>query len=382
MPPEPRTPARIALLTDRFTIGGGLRHIEWIVRGMPDVRFGVFADGGDHDGDLPDLPNAERFRNGVDPAELARFAPDLIHVHHLKPLTRLLANPFRRPAVPVLFTAHGLHIHKYDFMSGIANRVKRRMRHELENYLFQRVAGVVAVSREDRDYLRRVYRVRHPRYIPNGIDYGPLGDRTDDRLDWRREQGLSSADFAILTVARFPFQKAHEILLEGLARIAPLLRERRATVFLVGDGPRRGTFEALAERLAISDRVRFMGRRTDVLRCMAGADLFLLPSRWEGLPITLLEAGGCRLPVLGSDTFGIRELISDADTGLLFENENAVALAERLREILDGRHDLAGMADRLHQRVTTQYAICGMIERLRELYAPHLRICAPELLRT
>ncbi|MCB0294672.1 MAG: glycosyltransferase, partial [Calditrichaeota bacterium] len=68
--------------------------------------------------------------------------------------------------------------------------------------------------------------------------------------------------------------------------------------------------QALAEALGVSDLVRFTGSRDDVYRFMKACDLLLLPSRWEGLPITLLEAAVCRLPMLVSDTYGNREIVT------------------------------------------------------------------------
>ena len=69
---------KIALVTNTFTLGGGLTHIRQITRGMPDVRFGVFADGGDAAGQFSGLANTRVFPGGYRPAQLGAFQPDLI----------------------------------------------------------------------------------------------------------------------------------------------------------------------------------------------------------------------------------------------------------------------------------------------------------------
>lgn len=106
---------------------------------------------------------------------------------------------------------------------------------------------------------------------------------------------------------------------------------------------------------------------------MKACDMLLLPSRWEGLPITLLEAAVCRLPMLVSDTYGNREIVTHRHSGLMFENENPAALAERMLEILDGRYDLLKLAEAACRETLAQYALPDMLSRLRKLYFPEMR---------
>ena len=363
---------RIALLTDRFVVGGGAEHIYQIARGMPEVEFGIFADGGDDTGRFENLLNVQLFRGGYAPQEVLRYKPDLIHVHHLRPLTRLFLNPLRRYRMPVYFTAHGMHIHQYEFLKGPLNMLKHRLRYQLERYLFHRVDKVVAVSREDCRFIETAYRVRGCEYIPNGIDCRGIENITLGKTALRRELALPENAWLFLTVARFPFQKGHDVLLEAVARIQQDLRERGVMFVLVGGmGQRFSEIQALAEALGVSDLVRFTGSRDDVYRFMKACDLLLLPSRWEGLPITLLEAAVCRLPMLVSDTYGNREIVTHRHSGLMFENENPAELAKRMLEILDGRYDLVKLAGRACLETLAQYALPDMLMRLRKLYFPH-----------
>ncbi|MCB0316879.1 MAG: glycosyltransferase family 4 protein, partial [Calditrichaeota bacterium] len=207
---------RIALLTDRFVVGGGAEHIYQIARGMPEVEFGIFADGGDDTGRFENLLNVQLFRGGYAPQEVLGFKPDLIHVHHLRPLTRLFLNPLRRYRMPVYFTAHGMHIHQYEFLKGPLNMLKHRLRYQLERYLFHRVDKVVAVSREDCRFIETAYRVRGCEYIPNGIDCRGIENITLGKTALRRELALPENAWLFLTVARFPFQKGHDVLLEAV----------------------------------------------------------------------------------------------------------------------------------------------------------------------
>lgn len=364
---------RVALLTDRFVVGGGAEHIYQIARGMPEVEFGIFADGGDDTARLDGLLNVRLFRSGYAPREVLRFNPDLIHVHHLRPLARLFLNPLQRYRMPVYFTAHGLHIHQYEFRKGPANALKYHLRFQLERYLFHRVDKMVAVSQEDRQFLEAAYRVSGCEYIPNGIDGSGIDKITLGKTALRRELGVAEDAWLFLMVARFPFQKGHDVLLAAIARIRDALRERGVQFVLVGDkGQRFKEIRALAETLGISDLVHFTGSRDDVYHFMKAGDLLLLPSRWEGLPITLLEAAVCRLPMLVSDTYGNREIVTHRQSGLMFENENSAELAGRMLEILDGRYDLTQLAEAACRHTLAQYALPDMLLRLRKLYFPQI----------
>ena len=371
--PNPSAP-RIALLTDTFILGGGLQHIRMIVRNFPEVQFGVFADGGSETCPFDNLPNVAVFTQGYGVGELEAFRPDLIHVHHLRPLLSLLKNPLRALSAPLLFTVHGLHIHQYDFLKGWGNRFKHLLRYNLERHLFARANRVIAVSREDQAFLENRYRLRAVACVPNGIDYRQLQRRGNGPSVSRKSLGISEAQHLFLTVARFPFQKAHDILLTAIGKVQRSLRDHRACFVLIGDGFYFEAMKNLARDLGIEDLVHFLGRRTDVPAFMRISDTFVLPSRWEGFPITLLEAVGCGLPVIASDTYGNREIIRNGESGLLFENENPETLANALITALESKSRMSEMAGVAYQRVTTEYTEENMIEGLRACYSDYINL--------
>ena len=139
--------------------------------------------------------------------------------------------------------------------------------------------------------------------IRNGID-APKARRA--RSETRASLAIAENVPVVLTVARFTAQKGHEILLHAMAEVAQSVPG--ALLLLVGDGPDQAAVEALAASLALQN-VGFLGRRSDVPDLIAAADLFVLPSLFEGLPLVVLEAMALELPVVATRVGGTVEAL-------------------------------------------------------------------------
>jgi len=360
----------IHLVTDRFHTGGGLEHIYQVARGLGDIRFRIFARPGEREAveKFKELENVTIRDGGYDPAYVLAEGPDLVHIHHLKPFFSFFNRPFRRYGVPVMYTAHGLHIHKFEFYGSMGGRLRYFLRFHLEKRLLPKASRVVAVSCEDKVFLEERYGLGNVTYLTNGIDFSAVTggvERVEGRT--REELGLPGDAFLFVTVARFNFQKGYDILLRAISRVRDGLRGRKCCFVFVGDGEEFEEMKELARELSVSEFVLFLGMRTDVYDILRVGDVFLLPSRWEGLPIVLLEAGLLGLPVIASDTYGNREIIGDRN-GILFKNLDVEVLAGVIVDVLDGKHDLAACSANLYNEVQSNYSLDKMLSGLRELY--------------
>ena len=137
----------------------------------------------------------------------------------------------------------------------------------------------------------------------------------------------------LLIVARLVEQKRHEVLLRAFARLAGDVPDWQVSV--VGDGPERDALERLAGHLGIAERVRWHGAQQDPQPFYAAADVFVLPSRFEGQPNALLEAMRAGLAIVASDTPALAELVDDDETGLLFATDRVDALARVLQRVME-----------------------------------------------
>lgn len=239
----------------------------------------------------------------------------LVHAHSSKAgiLGRLGAALAR---VTAIFTAHG-----WAFAPG-APRLRRWFA-VLVEAVFSRLARIIiAVSEQDARLARRLGVVGADRMvvIRNGVADGPR----------RTPKPASDRPPRIVMVGRFAPQKDQGTLLEAVARLsAP------CTVTLVGDGPDLPRARELAARLGLADRVNFVGATPDVDQHLAEADVFVLATRWEGLPLVILEAMRHGLPVVASDVGGVGEAVVEGETGFLVRPCDRLALAEALERLLD-----------------------------------------------
>jgi glycosyltransferase involved in cell wall biosynthesis len=166
---------------------------------------------------------------------------------------------------------------------------------------------------------------------------------------------------AIAVVARLDRQKGIDVLLDALAEVPD------ASAVIVGDGPERGALVAQAAALGLSGRVTFLGWRDDVRAQLESVDVLVLPSRYEGLPLVVLEAMLAGVPVVATEVGGLRECIEPERTGVLVPPGDPRALAAALRRLLgdaDRRERLAAAAREEAVRRFTAKAMADAYERL------------------
>jgi glycosyltransferase involved in cell wall biosynthesis len=132
----------------------------------------------------------------------------------------------------------------------------------------------------------------------------------------------------VVCVGRLAPQKDHATAIRALASVPD------ACLAVVGDGPSRASLEASAADAGLADRVVFTGARDDARSVLGAADVALLPSRWEGLPLVALEAAAAGVPLVATSVRGIRELLTDGRDALLVPPGDAGALARAVTRVL------------------------------------------------
>jgi glycosyltransferase involved in cell wall biosynthesis len=361
---------RIHLVTDQFSLGGGIEHIYQVTKGMQEHRFAVFAQAGPAVEKFAALKNVEICNKGYSPSYILAQSPDLVHFHHLKPLAAFYKIPFKTYKVPLIFTAHGLHIHKYEFYDSFSARLKYFFRFHLEKRILPRVDRIIAVSREDKQFMEDKYKLDQVVYLSNGIDDSAVRDHSgESKAALRKRLKLPQDAFLFITVARFNFQKGYDILIRAISTLKRFLENEAPSCrfIFVGDGPDMEAMKGLCRELSVTRYIRFLGASNQVYSILRAGDACLLPSRWEGLPIVLLETGLLKVPVVASDTYGNREIIGKGN-GILFKNRDILQLAAVIAEVLRDQHDLAGYAQNMYREVRTNYSLEKMLSGLKDIY--------------
>ena len=195
--------------------------------------------------------------------------------------------------------------------------------------------------------------------IPSGID----------TAEWAQVEPSAKSVPVIACVARFHAQKRHADLVEALTLLASNHISFRCV--LAGDGPLLENVKSQVDRSGLKELIEFRGRiePTAIRELLAEADLFALPSEWEGLPRSVIEAMAVGLPVVGTDVNGTNELVIHGVTGLLVPPRDPTALAQSLTTLLLDAQLRREMGRRGRRRVEEEFDLRKMIRQLEEFYA-------------
>lgn len=273
--------------------------------------------------------------------------PDVVHAHTSKAgwLARFAA---KLAATPAVFTAH-----TWSFADGIP-RLQRWLSIPLERLASLASSKIITVSQANSVLAlkKSVANERALIRIWNGVP----------DLPGRASPG-SRPQITLITAARFAPQKDHLLLLEALREV-----EGDWRLLLVGNGPLRPQVEQAALDYGLSGRVEFLGEREDINSLLTSSDLFILPSKWEGLPLSILEAMRAGLPVIATNTGGVAEAVTDGVTGYLTTPGHVIELRTRIRQLISSPDLLASMSLAARQRYEQDFQIETMVHKTLAVY--------------
>lgn len=182
---------------------------------------------------------------------------------------------------------------------------------------------------------------RRIRLVRNGIDLNRFSPAGTEGAVAQRPAGWSAHAPVFGNVARFCDAKDHPLLLRAFASVRR--KHPEARLLLVGDGEGRAQAERLCATLGLGDAVHFAGTRKDVPELLRAMDVFVLSSRHEGMPVAVLEAMACGVPVVTTDVGGISELVHDGDTARMVTPQNLEALVAAMHWMLDNPQEREAM---------------------------------------
>lgn len=182
----------------------------------------------------------------------------------------------------------------------------------------------------------------------------------------RIDLSLNPGDFCLLTIGRFRVQKSTETLLQAIPLIKDKIKELR--VLIIGEGEQEHYLKELSVKLNISSIVEFRGGTKTPEKYYSAADLFILPSVFEGLPTVVLEAFRSSLPVIASNIDGTNELITDGVNGLLFEPKNYHELAAKIMELYESAELRKQIAENGFISYKNKFDINSYAKQIEALY--------------
>lgn len=256
---------------------------------------------------------------------LVRGRFDVVHFHlpYTAALGRLVVATLSRRSRPaVVYTEHSLWNR-----ASLAVRAINRIGVNRDQALF-------VVSEAARDALPRRLRPR-AEVLLHGVDVSRadelIGRRQEVRSRLRAELGGGPEDVVTVTVANLRAEKGYDVLLEASSLL--VRGDSPVIVAAVGHGPLESELKRRHAELGLGERFRFLGQRDDVLTVLAGADMFVLASRQEGLPVALMEATSVGVPVVATAVGGVPTVLADGMDAIVVPPGDPEALASALQQL-------------------------------------------------
>ncbi len=293
-------------------------------------------------------------------ALLKYWQPKIVHSHmvHANLLARLARLLYR---VPVLIcTAH--NINEGGRWREIAYRLTDPLADLTTNVSRAAVDRYIRVGATPKDKII---------FMPNGVDTARFRPNRAARLRLREELGIGDG-FAWLAVGRFEEAKDYPNMLRAFNMVAE--EQVDAVLLLAGQGYLLEETKKLACDLGLKDRVRFLGVRRDVPELMNAANAYVMSSAWEGLPMVLLEAGACGLPIVATDVGGNGEVVLNGESGYIVPPRDVKALAAAMSKMMalsETERAALGQAGRAH--IEANYSLDRVVDQWERLYEELLK---------
>lgn len=253
---------------------------------------------------------------------------DIIHCHTPVGgmLTRLAAKRIRKRGTKVFYTAHGFHFYKG------APAINWLVYYPVEKWLSYYTDVLITINKEDYERAK-TFKAGKVYYVPGvGIDLKKFNVGYVDKEQKRKEIGVAADDFVLLSVGELIPRKNNEAVIRALSVLKKIEKFEHLKYVICGQGTYGTELRKLASELGVDDHIRFLGYRTDISEICNSADLFVFMSYQEGLPVALMEAMACGLPVICSNIRGNTDLIDDGVTGII-SSSTPEALAETINRM-------------------------------------------------
>jgi glycosyltransferase involved in cell wall biosynthesis len=311
---------------------------------------------------------------------LWREQPDVVHAH--LPHAAWLAR-WSRLIAPVPVVIDTLH-------SSYTGKKGRRIGYGCSRWLPDHVTAVSGATAASH-LAAGMAREEDLSVLSNGIDVATWRPDVQVRSATRRALGLGD-EFLWIAVGRLEAVKDYQTLLRAFSRLQGYCASKplktgysfpetaapcapaTARLLMLGAGPLQAELVELTAQLGLEQRVHFFGFEPNVRRWMQAADGFVLSSRYEGLPMVLLEAGACGLPTVATDVAGTREVIVDGENGCLAPAGNPHALASAMAWLMHVPiEERRAMGECARRRVVEQFGLETVLDRWERLYEDLLR---------
>jgi glycosyltransferase involved in cell wall biosynthesis len=264
----------------------------------------------------------------------------------------------------IIHTYHGLHYLNTAQTKSPQQKIKTAIFQKIDELLLQITDRIICVCKSDYEkaITAKVASPSKTALVYNGIEIDkflqPINKETS-----RKIFDTAPTEFIFGNVGRLHEQKGHQYLLKAFAKVAD-----RSRLLIIGDGNLKDELVKLAEDLQISDRVTFLGARSDIYEFLSAINVFVMPSLWEGQPIALLEALAIGKPCIATSVDGIPEVITNGVNGYLVKPKDIAGLTQSMSEAIDNPDCIQKFAKAGVSTITEKFLASNMAKAIANIY--------------
>lgn len=387
---------RVLRILNRLIIGGPAINATYLTKYMAPEFETVLAIGGkdDHEQNADHIsmdlglepviiPEMRREINPLNDGYayqkikelIDKFRPDIVHTHAAKSgvMGRLAADACKVPVI--LHTFHGHVFHSY------FSKFKTNTFIQIERYLARRSTGIIAISETQKHELADIYNICPAdkiKIIPLGLDLDKFQQHQEaKRADFRKQFNIMPDEIAIGIIGRIVPVKNHSLFVAAAKQVLDKT-DKKIKLIIVGDGDMRPQMEEEFKEAGIDYAYYPDDKRgatavctswqTDMDIVFSGLDIIALTSHNEGTPVSLIEAGGAAKPVVSTNVGGVKDVITDNQSGFITEPGDADAFAAALLQLIGKPELRTYFGEQGRKLAMSKYSYQRLVRDMSEYY--------------
>lgn len=278
---------------------------------------------------------------------------DIVHAHGTRAAFYIGILSLIKP-IKFVYTVHG-----FSYRRGVKT-LKNQLSMQVERFIANKSKKVISVSDTDRkDAIQiGILKQSNSTTIYNSVD--------DKEFLKKKILNFNKETIKICTIGRFVEQKGYEYLIKAIPEI--IKKKPNSEFILIGDGPLKNEMEYLSKELGVNQYIKFLGYRNDVSKILVNSDIFVLPSLWEGLPISVIEALASKVPVVATSVNGTVEIVESGSSGVLVRPKDVEELAQAIVDILENEKTAVQYAEEGYKTFNEKFTLSQMIDKTINIY--------------
>ena len=379
---------KVLRIINRFNIGGPTYNAAFLTKfisddyetllvgGLPEKdesdSLHILEDYGVKPLLIPEMKRIPNFRSDREAYRkikqiIEEFQPDIVHTHAAK-AGALGRKAAKACGVPVI--VHTFHGHVFHSYFGKAKTLLYKI---IERRLAKISTGIIAISPIQKEELSTTHGIcsaNKIKVIPLGFDLLKFRENLEEkRGETRKKWKLEEDEVAVAIIGRLAPIKNHGLFLDAIEICAK--RGVKARFFIVGDGQERTAIEQRAKELEKNYdlKIELTSWIKDIATFNAGMDIICLSSDNEGTPVSLIEAQASGVPVISTDVGGVKDILSEGETGFVIPKKNPEAFSEKLQFLIENKEIRLKMSQNGWNFVRDKFHYTTLVKNMEDYYA-------------